>query len=105
MALPTQLLLDLAAFRTAVIAAKPIKRAPPLQVAALVRAGADLLSEIDAALDATSASLEPVEVGPHPLQMVDALNAARTAADDCVTLHDLRGVVGRAVFNLSAGAV
>lgn len=56
---------------------------------------------IDAALAAAGAPLDAADPTGHPLQMIADLTGRLTAASDQETLSDLRGFVGRAIFNLA----
>jgi hypothetical protein len=101
--IPAALSAGLVGFKAAIAAAKPINQAPALQVAALVRQGNALLVAIDAAIEASGTALDADAPSGHPLAIVAAVNALVEAGSDHSTLHDVRGFVGRAVFNLAQG--
>ena len=91
------------AFQAAVKAARPLRQAPGLQLAALVTQGNALLSAVDDALAAAGGPLDASEPAGHATALVAALNALATSAEDQRTLSDMRGFLGRAVLNLAQG--
>lgn len=102
--IPAALTAGLASYQASVAAAKPISQAPALQVAALVRQGNALLVADDAAIEASGQPLDADAPSGHPLAIVQAVDALVEAGTDHRTLHDMRGFVGRAVFNLAQGS-
>ena len=101
MTIPAALAADLAAFQSNVSAAAPLRYAPPLQIAALVAQGAALLSRVDAAIAGAGAALMAPEPSGHPTKMISDLRGVAQASLDQSALSDLRGYLGRAVFNLA----
>jgi hypothetical protein len=101
--IPATITADLQAFQAAVVAAKPIAGLSPLQLSVLIGQGRDVLAQVDAALTDVGAQLDGPDPAGHPLAMVAAINARAVAAQDAKILSDLRGLLGRAVKNLSAG--
>jgi hypothetical protein len=93
----------LAAFQANVTANKPITSATPYQIATLVSQGQAVLAMIDAALDASGTALDAPDPFGHPLTLIADLSGRLNAVSDQMTLSDLRGFVGRAVFNLAQG--
>ncbi len=102
--IPAQITSDLALLSASVQAAAPIKIATPLRKAALVSAGLALVSEIDTGLTGAVGSLDAADPAGYAGDLVTALMGLATAAYDQATLADMRGTVGRAVFNLSVAA-
>ena len=98
--IPAQITSDLALLSASVQAAAPIKAATPLRKAALVSAGLALVSEIDTGLAGAVGSLDAADPAGYAGDLVNALLGLATAAYDQATLADMRGTVGRAVFNL-----
>ena len=101
--IPAAIRVALAAFLVAVAANKPITSATPYQIATLVSQGQAVLAMVDAALDASGAALDAPDPSGHPLTLIADLSGRVTAVSDQMTLSDLRGFVGRAVFNLAQG--
>lgn len=99
--IPASVPAALAAFRAAVAANAPVASATPYQIATLVSQGQALLAMIDDALAAAGAQLDAADPTGHPLQMIADLTGRLTAVSDQETLSDMRGFVGRAVFNLA----
>jgi len=99
--IPAQITSDLALLSASVQAAAPIKTATPLRKAALVSAGLALVSEIDTGLTGAVGSLDAADPAGYAGDLVNALLGLSTAAYDQATLADMRGTVGRAVFNLA----
>ncbi len=96
-----QITSDLALLSTSVQAAAPIKTATPLRKAALVSAGYALVTEIDTGLAGAAGGLDAADPAGYAGDLVAALMGLATAAYDQATLADMRGTVGRAMFNLS----
>lgn len=101
--IPASIAADLTAFQQAVAAARPISALSPLQLKVLVGQGRSLLAEVDAAIAAVGTALDGADPSGHPLAMIAAINARAAAARDATLLVDLRGLLGRALLNLSAG--
>jgi len=99
--IPAQITSDLALLSASVQDAAPIKTATPLRKAALVSAGLALVTEIDTGLAGAVGSLDAADPAGYAGDLVTALMGLATAAYDQATLADMRGTVGRAVFNLS----
>lgn len=98
--IPAQISADLATLSASVQAAAPIRQATPLTKAALVAAGASLIVEVETALAAAIGGLDGVDPTGYPAALVSGLLALGTASYDQATLAEMRGTVGRAVFNL-----
>lgn len=101
--IPASIPAGLSAFQAAVQAAVPIADLTPLQLRALLAQGRALIASIDAAATAAGTILDGPDPSGHPLAMITAVRARLDAAYDATLLADLRGLVGRAVLNLSAG--
>lgn len=101
--IPAAVSTALTSFQTAVAAYKPIASATPYQVAVLVQQGQAVVALIDEALAAAGAPLDAADPSGHPLALIADLEGRLAAVDDQITLSDLRGFVGRAVFNLAQG--
>ncbi|MCJ2084591.1 hypothetical protein MKK88_01090 [Methylobacterium sp. E-005] len=99
--IPAAIPVALIAFQAAVTANKPIAAATPYQIATLVAQGQAVLAMIDSALIAAGTSLDAPDPSGHPLALIADLSGRVTAVSDQETLSDLRGFVGRAVFNLA----
>ena len=99
--IPAQIATDLATFQASVAAATPVKQATPLLKAALVDAGNALVSEIDAGLVGAVGQLDADDPTGFAGDLVQDLLDLDGATTDQAALADLRGTVGRAVFNLT----
>jgi len=102
--IPAQITSDLALLSASVRVATPIKAATPLRKAALVSAGLALVSEIDTGLAGAVGGLDAADPAGYAGDLVTALLGLATAAYDQVALADMRGTVGRAVFNLAVAS-
>lgn len=91
----------LALLNASVQAVTPVAQATPLLKAALVNAGQGLVTSIDAALTSAAGALDAPDPAGFAGDLVTDLLALSTAADDQAALADMRGTVGRAVFNLA----
>lgn len=96
-----QIVADANAFQAAIASASPIKQANPLLKASLLVRGNALIAEIDAALQAAAGGLDGADPTGFAGDMVGALGSLDDATSDQAVLAELRGVVGRAVFNLA----
>lgn len=102
--IPAQITSDLALLSASVQAAVPIKTATPLRKATLVSAGLALVTEIDTGLAGAVGGLDAPDPAGYAGDLVNALMGLATAAYDQATLADMRGTVGRAVFNLAVAS-
>ena len=98
--IPARIGTDLATLNASIQAAAPVGRATPLLKAALVNAGAALVAEIDAGIAAAVGAIDGPDPAGYGGDLVTALLALDVAASDQAALADMRGTVGRAVFNL-----
>ena len=98
--IPAQIEAARALLRSSVAAARPLNQASPLLKAALVTAGANLLTQIDTVITTIGAPLDANDPTGFAGELPDWLLALATAADDQATLVDMRGTIGRAIFNL-----
>ena len=98
--IPSQVVVDTNALAASVQAAAPIRQATPLLKAALVAAGSALVTKIDVALADAVGTLDGSDPTGYPAALVSGLLALGIASYDQATLAEMRGTVGRAVFNL-----
>jgi hypothetical protein len=105
MTIPASLAADLRTFQANVVAAAPLQGATPLQVAKLVAQAATVLSAVDAALQTSGTPLQAPAPSGHPVTAITAVRSLAAAALDQTALSDLRGYLGRAVFNLAQAPV
>jgi hypothetical protein len=92
---------DIAAFQANVTASAPLNTQTQILIQTLEGEGASLLQDIDAAIDPTGAPLDAADPSGFVGDMVGVLTGLATASEDQTTLSDLRGLVGRAMFNLA----
>lgn len=97
----TKIASDLTNFVANVTASAPLNTQTKIMIEALDGEGSDLLQEIDAAIDPTGAALDATDPSGFAGDMVTVLLNLATASEDQTTLTDVRGLVGRAMFNLS----
>ena len=98
--IPAQIEAARALLRASVAAARPLRQASPLLKSALVSAGAALVSDVDAAIPVVGAPLDADDPTGFPGSFPGVLVGLAMAADDQGALVDMRGTIGRAVFNL-----
>ena len=82
-------------------AASPLAQASRLTVAALQKAGTTLVVQIDAAMTPAAGALDANDPAGFPGDLVTDLLGLASAAEDQSALADIRGLVGRALFNLN----
>lgn len=105
MTIPVGLEARVAALATAVTAAAPLASASRILVSVLQQQGAAALSDIETALAASAGNLDAGDPTGFPGDLVNDLLALSSASDDQTTLADMRGLVGRAMFNLAQAGV
>lgn len=94
------LVASVATFDASVSAASPISQATSLTKAALVKAGQLLLGQVETEASTTGTALDASDPSGFAGDMVGQLLALSTANDDTASLVEVRGYLGRAVFNL-----
>jgi hypothetical protein len=92
---------DLTTFQSNVIASAPLNAQTTILIETLQNQGAALLQEVDAAIGPTGTALDAADPSGFAGDMVAVLAGLATASEDQTTLTDLRGLVGRAMFNLA----
>lgn len=92
---------DLASLQANLAASAPLNAQTKILIEALKGEGNDLLNEINAAVDPAGVPLEADDPTGFAGDMVPVLLGLATASEDQTTLTDVRGLVGRALFNLS----
>jgi hypothetical protein len=101
--IPVAISAGVTAFQANVAASKPISGLTPLQRAVLVTQGLSLVTAVDDALASVGTALDAPDPAGHPLALIAGVRTRLTASQDATTLSDLRGLLGRAVLNLSQG--
>ena len=91
----------LTAFQANVTASAPLNMQTTILIEALQDQGAALLQQVDAAIDPTGVPLDAADPSGFAGDMVQSLLNLAVASEDQTTLTDLRGLVGRAMFNLA----
>lgn len=99
--IPLALSAELASFQAVVTAAAPLSAMTSIQKSVLLRQGYAVIASVDAALTKAAGRLDAVDPVGLPTAMVSALLALEDAAQDQADLTNLRGLLGRAVFNLA----
>lgn len=99
--IPAQIVSDLGTFTASVEAAAPVSQGSPLIKAALVNYGRSLVANIDSALTAAVGDLDASDPIGAAGDLVAELNYLAMSAYDQASLADMRGTVGRRVFNLA----
>ena len=92
---------ELTLFQASVQAAAPLAQTSSLTKAALLKGGQALLTDIEAELTSIGSTLDADDPTGFAGAMPADLLAICAAATDQAVLADIRGKVGRAVFNLA----
>lgn len=92
---------DVTSLQVNVAAAAPLGAQTQIAIEALQSQGSSLLQEVDAAIVATGGPLDASDPTGFAGDMVAVLSGLATASEDQTTLTDMRGLVGRAMFNLA----
>jgi hypothetical protein len=95
------LIAELNLFVASTQAAAPLTQASALTKGALLIAGNQLIADVEAAKAVAGVQLDAADPTGFPGDMVTALFSLASAADDQSALADIRGSVGRMVFNLA----
>ena len=90
-----------AAFAGVVGAAGSLDSLSTNQLGALRAQGSELLEQADVALTVTGVPLDTGDPTVNFTEFADYLLSLSRAAGDCSTLSDIRGLAGRAVFNIN----
>lgn len=99
--IPLYLRFEVARLRNSVVAAKPLSQATTLLKGALNTYGIGLIADIETEMARAETPLDADDPTGIAGDFVDGLLALSVAADDTTDLADMRGLVGREVFNVA----